>query len=895
MSIPDDVKMTPWLDQYKIFKEQYPDALLLFRMGDFYELFFDDARKAAAALDIALTARDHDKKIPMAGIPYHALNIYLGRLIKAGYRAAICEQIGEVPAKGIVERRIIRVVTPGTYVPEENNYTDYDAGRLAAVMPAKNRVAMAFLSVDTGRLEAGTLVKRDAAALLSAFAPSEVIYPANIPEQKILKILPFLSGYSLVEIKGDAFKIENAASRLSSALKNKKLISFGIKDEDPCVGAAWATLDYLSATQFSTVRHVLTIKPLAINDRMNLDEAAQHNLELIPETSQGGASLFSCLDKCRTPMGRRTLRDWILRPLMDIDAIKRRQDAIGVLVNSPEKISPLQDLLAGARDIERALSRLSIGAGTPRDLASIRDTLKLIPDIANLDFNNDFNNKENALAALIKYLPVDEMKNLENYLDGALEDDLPRTLNAKPVIRSEFNKELASWRDAIERGNEWLNEYLERERAASETPRLKTGFTQASGYYLEVGKAGLKVTPPHFERRQTLVNSQRYTTPELREFQDKMARSEDEIARLELSLYQNVIDNVMEHSAGLQTTGRLLGVLDCVTSSAVITRERGYTRPDVNNSMDFIIKSGRHPVLEAIMTDAAFVPNDIILGGDNARIIILTGPNMAGKSTWLRTAALLAIMAQAGLWIPADSASIGLVDRVFTRIGARDDLSRGNSTFMVEMLETANILNNVMPRSLVILDEIGRGTATWDGMSIAWAVLEYLLYERPNARVLFATHYHELACLEWNESKNKNAVKNYSMAVSEGKNGISFLHQVIPGPAGRSYGIEVARLAGLPVSVLKRAFELLEIFEEAEFKNLKNIKSIEHIEKFKELTTKTKLEQSALKRQISLFSPEADGIIEEICDLDLDNMTPMQALKILGKLKAKALEAKNAL
>ena len=861
MTIPDDVKLTPWMDQYWKFKDQYPDALLLFRMGDFYELFFDDARVAASVLDIALTARDSEKKIPMAGVPHHALNIYLGRLIKAGYRAAVCEQIGEVPAKGVVERRVVRVVTPGTYVPEEES----GAGHLAAVLPLPGCLAVALLSVDTGRLEAGTLPDREAAALLSAFAPGEVLYPSNVSEKK----LPgFVREYALRPAALESFKTENAARRLASALghsgKPARLAGFGIDEADPCVGPAWAVLDYLSATQFSAVRHVLRVTPLQAKGRMSLDAAAQRNLELIPETASG-PSLLSCLDRCRTPMGRRTLREWLLRPLMDVEAIARRQDAIGLLVEAPADMSRLQDLLAGTRDVERALSRLSLGAGGPRDLAALRDTLRLLPGLTVLTFPEP-------LAGLLASFP--DLAPLREYLDGALEEDLPRTLGMGPVIRSDFNEELASWRDVSGKGEAWLAEYLEKERAACGSPRLRTGYNRAFGYYLEIGKAGLATVPDHFERRQTLVNAERYVTAELREFQDKMARSEDEIARIEARLYQDVVERVVEEGAALQMTGRLLGILDCLTSCGSIARERNYTRPRVDESMELTIRGGRHPVLETTLTDTTFVPNDVRLGGENARVIILTGPNMAGKSTWLRMTALLSIMAQAGMWVPAEEASFGLVDRVFTRIGARDDLVRGSSTFMVEMLETANILNNVTDRSLVILDEVGRGTATWDGMSIAWAVLEHL-HGSSQARVLFATHCHELTCLE----ERLDGVKNYSMAVDEGPDGIVFLHQIVPGPADRSYGIEVARLAGLPAPVLRRAFELLEIFEK---------------EGFERSSIPEPLPQEALKRQILLFSPETDAIVEELAEMDVDNLTPLRALQVLAKMKEKSARVRSA-
>ena len=848
--IPDDVKLTPWLEQYKSFCEEYPDALLLFRMGDFYECFFDDARQVAATLDIALTARDPEKRIPMAGIPHHALNAYLGRLIRAGFRAAICEQIGDVNPKGLVERRVVRVVTPGTYVPEENTG---DTGHLAAVYPLKGRVAVALLSVDTGRLEAGTVSTREAEAAIAAFTPGEVLYPSNVRN-----IPDFLNVYNLLAVSPETFKTENAAGRLKSALNTSRLAGFGIDERDPSVGSAWAALDYLSATQFSTLNHVLKIAPLTVRDRMSLDTSAQRNLELIPETSGDSVSLFTCLDRCRTSMGRRTLRDWILRPLTDIKAIERRQKSIAVMADAVSECAELLDALAGTRDVERSLSRLALGTGTPADLGAIRDTLRIIPAIKAIPL-------EEPVKSVMNSIP--DLQDLSGYLEGALEDVLPRNFAAGSVIRSSFSQDLAYWREIYSGGEKWLSQYVEKEREATATPRLKSGYTNAYGYYLETGKNGLTVQPDYFRQTQTLVNAKRYTTPELKAFEAKMNNSTAEIARIEGDLCRQVMDKVISYSAQLQMTGRLLGILDCAASSAGLARERGYVCPVVDNSDVIEIKGGRHPVIEAELRDTGFVPNDVTLNPDS-RIIIITGPNMAGKSTWLRMTALIAVMAQAGLWVPAESARLGLVDRVFTRIGARDDLVRGSSTFMVEMLETANILNNITDRSLVILDEIGRGTATWDGLSIAWAVLEYL-QAGSKSRVLFATHLHELTCLE----ERLPGVKNYSMAVSEGKEGVLFLHQVVSGPAGRSYGIEVARLAGLPDTVLRRAFELLNVFE----RDGADVKDVP-----------APLPLNALKRQIMMFSPESDAVIEELAGMDTDNITPLEALKILHRLSVKS-------
>ena len=852
--IPSDIKITPWIEQFKTFKEQYPDALLLFRMGDFYEMFFEDARQAASVLDIALTARDPEKKIPMAGIPHHALNSYLPRLVKAGFRAAICEQIGEPNPKGLVERRVIRVVTPGTYLPEDEAG---ESAHLAAVWPVKGKIAMALLSVNTGQLEAGTLNPRDAEAMLSAFAPGEVLYPSSV------KTLPeFLNAYNLRAVTPETFKPENASGRLKSALHASRLEGFGINDGDLCAGPAWATLDYLTATQFSSLNDVLKLSPLLIKDRMSLDSAAQRNLELIPETSGGSVSLMSSIDRCRTNTGRRTLKDWLLRPLMDIKAISRRQNAIGVLVSSPGECAELQDCLAGTRDIERSLSRLALGTGSPVDLGAIRDTLRIIPRIKLITLDEPLRELRDS---------IPDMSDISTYLEEALEERLPRNFGAYPVIRSSFSRELATFRELSQKGDEWLAQYVERERVATKTPKLKSGFTNAYGYYLESGKSGLTIQPDYFRQSQTLVNAIRYTTPELKQFEARMRNSEAETARIEGELYRDVVANVLEHSRELQLTGRLLGMLDCTASAAEVARSRGYSCPTVDDSDVIAIKGGRHPVIENELKEAGFVPNDVNIDREG-RIIVLTGPNMAGKSTWLRMSALLVIMAQAGLWIPAESARIGLVDRVFTRIGARDDLVRGSSTFMVEMLETANILNNVTDRSMIILDEVGRGTATYDGMSIAWAVLEYL-HGASKARVLFATHYHELTRLE----ERLEGVKNYSMTVAEGKEGIMFLHHVAPGAAGRSYGIEVARIAGLPDVVLRRAFELLGIFEKDGLK-VRDIPA--------------PLPQVALKRQIMLLSPESDAIIEELAQLDTDNITPMEALKILHRLKEKSVNAR---
>jgi DNA mismatch repair protein MutS len=821
LTIPDGVKLTPWLAQYKQWKDEYPDALLLFRMGDFYECFFDDARVVSSTLGIALTSRDPEKSIPMAGIPRHALQGYLARLIRAGHRAAICEQIegqgaeqGPGPGQGpgkIVARRVVRVITPGTWVPDAENSDEGrsggdSAGRLAAVMLVKGgggeaRMAVALLVSGTGRLEAGTLSVPEGAAFVSAFNPGELLHPASLKPDDLP---PSLRTFAALAQPNEIFRASSAAEHLKSVIGTRSLEGIGLgraSEEDPCVGPAWAVLNYLSSTQFSAVRHVLKITKLKSLEYMYLDEATIKNLEILPEAGDSrNGSLFAALNRCRTPMGRRSLRDWLLRPLMDVAAIAKRQDYIGCLVSDPAVLAALQDALAECRDVERACARLAMGTGTPGDVRAIRDTLRLMPRLRSMTLAEP-------LAEVLRAFP--DLSLLLGYLDEALEEILPNALGQGPVIRSSFDAQLASWREMSENGTTRLDEYLEHERAETGV-RLKIGHNSVFGYYLEASRTA--ALPDRFVRRQTLANAQRFTTPQLREFEDKLNRAASEIERIEAEIFKSIVERVLDDGMNVQLLGRLAGLLDCVASLARAALERGYVRPVVNGGSGLTIRGARHPVLEAMLP---FVPNDVDLstmGG--SRIIILTGPNMAGKSTWLRMTALLAVMAQAGSWIPADSGEFGIIDRVFTRIGARDDLTRGNSTFMVEMLETADILNNVTPRSLVILDEVGRGTATWDGMSIAWAVLEYLCEgDSPSwtaPRVLFATHYHELTQME----EHIDGVHNYSMSVSEDSNGIHFLHQVVRGAADKSYGIEVARLAGLPKPVLRRAQELLKIFEE---------------------------------------------------------------------------------
>ncbi len=849
--LPPGVKLTPMLSQYMLWKERYPDCLLFFRMGDFYEMFFDDARKASEILDITLTARDPEKIIPMAGVPWHSMQPYLARLVKAGCSVAICDQMTEPDGKTLVERRVVRIVTPGTYVPEEAG----TGGHLAALLPSGQFLALALLSVETGRLEAGLFPPSEALSLLGSFAPGELLLPLGYV---LPKNFPLAGEFFILPRPREFFSPASGTRWLRQTLSVASLGSFGVRDNSPEAGCAAAALRYLSETQFGAVDHVRRLHPLLSRENLLLDGATAEHLELV---SEDGPSLFSCLNRCRNPMGRRMLREWILRPLLQAEPLKIRQDAVEFLLENDEGRKGLRTLLGECRDIQRATSRLSLGTGTPRDLGALRDTLRLLPSLLPLCGG--------PLGPWVRGIP--DLSPLTALLEAALEEDLPRNAAAGGIIRRGFDPELDEWRAAETGATGWLERYLEKVRSETGISRLKAGYNKIYGYYLEVSRGALSSVPEEFQRKQTLVNAERFVTQEMKTFEEKMARAGEEIARREGELYSRLTAEAAFSLEGLQALGEGLASLDVLASFAEVARERGYVRPVLDDSGDFFVTGGRHPVVEQILTDSPFVPNSYALEGEGKRIVLLTGPNMAGKSTYLRTAALLILLAQTGSFIPAESARMGLFDRIFTRIGARDDLTRGSSTFMVEMVETASILSNLTDRSLVILDEVGRGTSTYDGMSIAWAVLEHLADGCGHLpKVLFATHFHELTCLE----ERFPSMINLSMAVKEEEGEIFFLHQVVLGSADRSYGIEVARLAGLPRPVLKRAFDLLKRFEKEE--------------RTGGLPKRKRREEEG--RQMKLFDSARQGILEELAETDPDGLTPFRALELLYSLREKSRE-----
>lgn len=846
--------MTPMLEQYVYWKKQYPDCLLFFRVGDFYEMFFDDACKASLVLDIVLTSRSKDptNAIPMAGVPYHAVDSYLGRLVAAGYRVAICEQITEPDGKTLVERSVKRIVTPGTWLPE-NSEAD---GKIVACFLLHNKISLAFLTSGSGILRAGTFEKDQALSLLSSFSPNEII----IPKGQLDSISQFTKGFTnlnIVERERSEFTSKTAASWLCRKWGIATLNSMGFDDTEAAVGATYAVVRYLEETQFSQAKHITSVTPIHSSENLVLDQSTQINLELVDASN---TSLYFILNRCKTSAGRKLLKEWILSPLQDIDIICLRQKSIGEFINDHDLRNKLGTVLPLCCDMAKSIGRMTLNMGSPSDLLAIKQTLIALPKIKKLILSSKI---------LSKWATIPDLSTLSLLLSSALSDEVPRFVRDGGIVRAGFDKELDEWRERKNKASTWLSNFEEEERNKTGIRTLKTGVNKVFGYYIEIPKGSVDKAPLNYIRKQTLVSGERYITEELKLFEKNVYSADEEIQAIEERIYYQLIKEVLAQSSSIQTASKFISTIDVLLSLSDVAFERGYICPEIDMSRDFVIRGARHPVIEVALGKEPFTPNDYNFTPDTGqRIAILTGPNMAGKSTYLRMAALITVMAHMGSYVPAEKVKIGLVDRVFTRIGARDELARGQSTFMVEMVETANILRYATDRSLIVLDEVGRGTSTYDGLSIAWAVLEFLhSHENRQARVLFATHYHELTQLP----SFLPGIVNLSMAVKETSNGITFLYKVVPSPSDRSYGIEVAKLAGIPTAVLRRSKELLNQFEsESTDKNNNNADE---------------------KNQMTLFDIKQDAILEELAAVDPDSITPMQALELIYKLKNKSKKA----
>jgi DNA mismatch repair protein MutS len=852
--------VTPVRRQYLRIKKQYPEAIVLFRLGDFYETFDEDARIMSRELEIVLTSREMGKgnKVPLAGIPYHALDSYLARLINRGYKVAICEQLtrpGET--KGMLERDVVRLVTPGTVVEpslldsKSNNY-------LVSVVVGEGEVGLAFVDITTSEFAVTQLPLTRAITELQRLNPSEVIATGGVAIDSLgLKD-------NITRLDGYWFELEVARQTLLDHFGVTTLEGYGCAHLPLAIRAAGAIVHYVTETQKSVLGQLTHLSTYATENFMALDMQTQRNLEIFQGARSGtvDGSLLSVIDSTKTPMGGRLLRKWLGQPLLDVAALSQRQDAIGWFVESSLARKQMVLLLGGVADLERLTNRVRGEIAIPRELVTLRHSLESIPKLREII-------EGGGNTGAIDWLK-DELKPCPEVVDliaRAIVDEPSSTLGEGGVIRPGFSEELDNLRLTSGNAKKYLANLELKERERTGIKSLKVGFNNVFGYYIEVSNANLKQVPQDFIRKQTLLNGERFFTPELKEYESMILNARDRMEEMETDLFRRVCKQVAAESERVLALAGALAHLDVFSSLAEVAVRHNYVRPELNDGKEIDIKQGRHPVVERSLEQGSFVPNDIYLSNDDAQLIVLTGPNMSGKSTYLRQVALIVLLAQIGSFVPAQVAKIGVVDRIFTRIGARDDLAAGQSTFMVEMVETANILNNATPRSLLILDEIGRGTSTYDGLSIARAVAEYIHnYKGLGAKTVFATHYHEMVALAGYLPR----VKNFNVAVIEEAGKVIFLHKIVPGGVDKSYGIHVAQLAGLPKSVLHRAREVLTELE-SDSREAKPKKRKEPVQ------------------QIPLFGQKS-ALEGELQNLDIDGMTPLEALNKLYELQKKARE-----
>jgi len=876
---------TPLMRQYAAVKKEHPNALLFFRLGDFYELFFEDAVVAAKELQITLTSRNKEKglAIPMCGVPYHAAEGYIAKLIRKGFKVAICEQMEDPRmTKTLVKREVTRVVTPGTAADsqlgaEENNF-------LAAVAQHGDALGLALLDLSTGEFRATEFHGSDAARRvreeLLVLRPREVLCAGSLPlfdqpkQQSVISQPSARPRMASVEnatwaetpLDDWVFAPDYAIPLVENHFGVLSLEGFGLAERPAAASAAGAILHYVRSTQRGALTHVDRIGYYERQDCLVLDAVTVRNLEILePLFSGGGDSLtvFRSLDCTTTPMGKRLLRAWLLRPSIDREQIKYRLDAVEAMVRDLVAREELRRAMDGILDLERLLSRVTLEAANPRDLMTLGASFAKLPGVR---------------AALAKFSAerllhlrdkCDELADLRERIAATIEDEPPLTLNDGGVIRAGVDTALDELRDLNRNSKQYIAQIEQRERQRTGIGSLKVKFNSVFGYYLEISKANLQNAPADYERKQTLVNAERFTTPELKEYETKVLDAQEKIVEIERRLFAELRAAIAGEAKRIRQTALALAEIDVLAGFATQASNQNYCRPTIDDSNDVEIVDGRHPVIEQQNLSGVadrFVPNDLYLNGTTHAVLVITGPNMGGKSTYLRQAALIVLMAQMGSYVPARSARLGLVDRIFTRIGASDNLARGRSTFMVEMTETAAILNTATPRSLILLDEVGRGTSTYDGLAIAWAAIEYI-HANTRAKTLFATHYHELTEL----AERLSGVKNFHVTVKESGGGIVFLRKVVEGAADKSYGIEVAKLAGLPADVIGRAREVLAEHESAE----------------KSAVTHLAKDDNAVSGpvQLTIFTPLSQKIVDRIKETDLNLISPLEALNLLHELK----------
>ena len=875
-------ELTPMMKQYMQTKEEYKDCILFYRLGDFYEMFFDDALTASKELEITLTGKNCglEERAPMCGIPYHAVDSYLNRLVSKGYKVAICEQVEDPKtAKGIVKREVIRVVTPGTNLDTQgldetkNNY-------IMCIVYMADRYGLSVADVTTGEylvteLDSQTKLMDE----LYKFMPSEIVCNEAF----------YMSGLDLDDLKNrlhmaiyslEAWYFDDALCRetLQEHFKVASLEGIGLSDYECGMIASGALLKYLEETQKNSLSHMSRLTRYATGNYMVLDSATRRNLELVEtlREKQKRGSLLWVLDKTKTAMGARTLRKYVEQPLIDKKSIVKRLDAVAELKDNAICREEIREYLNPVYDLERLVGKITYQSANPRDLIAFQSSLSMLPSVKCIlkDMESD----------LLKeiYEELDPLEELCDLVGRAIQEEPPLAMKEGGIIKDGYNEEVDRLRKAKSEGKNWLADLETKEREKTGIKNLRIRYNKVFGYYLEVTNSFKDLVPDYYTRKQTLANAERYIIPELKELEDTILGAEDKLCALEYELYCEVRNTIAAELTRIQRTAKAVAKLDVIASLALVAERNNYVRPKINEKGVIDIRDGRHPVVEKMIPNDMFIANDTYLDDKKQRISIITGPNMAGKSTYMRQAALIVLMAQLGSFVPASSANIGLVDRIFTRVGASDDLASGQSTFMVEMNEVANILRNATSKSLLILDEIGRGTSTFDGLSIAWAVVEYISNSKLlGAKTLFATHYHELTELEGKISN----VNNYCIAVKEKGDDIVFLRKIVKGGADKSYGIQVAKLAGVPDSVIERAKQIVEELSTADITGKVKDIAVQGSETKKK--TQKKLDEVDLT-QFSLFDTvKDDDVLNELKELDISHMTPMDAMNKLYQLQNK--------
>jgi DNA mismatch repair protein MutS len=867
--------ITPLMKQYLEIKNQYRDAILFFRVGDFYEMFYEDAKIGSKILEIALTSRDKNKEeaVPLCGVPYHAATSYIAKLIRAGWKVAVCEQMEDPkqarlqPGGGIVKREVVRVITPGTVI-EPDLLEAKEPLYIASIASTRTKavgemIGLAYLDLSTGEFR--ITETHDPSRLspeVASINPKELLLPEHMKDPAGRRIN---SGWPVQHLPDWHFAPDLAGQFLRNHFGVHSLEGYGCSEQSAAVSAAGALLRYVTDNQKGFVRNITTLKWHALEDHVVLDPITQKNLELTfcnQKIKEG--SLLAVLDKTQTAMGARLLRAWLLRPLLDLQEIEKRQAAVEAWMEDYSTRVDLRSRLSQIHDLERLIGRISLGATNARDLVMLKSSLGSLPELQKLVRSC----QTPAIQEMI--LPWDDLQDIYQIIDTAIKENPSAQLHEGDLIKEGVHPTLDELRSIARDGKTWITKLEAQERQRTGIDSLKIRYNQVFGYYIEITRANLHLVPPDYIRKQTLVNAERFLTPELKTLEEKVLGAEGQITELEFKLFEEIRIKVAQEAARIQTMARLLAALDVLATLAEVAHTNHYVKPQVTEELEIRIVDGRHPVLERLATSDRFIPNDTILDGEEHRLLIITGPNMAGKSTYMRQVALIVLMAQMGSFVPAREATVGLVNRIFTRVGASDDLTSGRSTFMVEMNETANIVNNANSKSLIILDEIGRGTSTFDGISIAWAVAEYL-HTRIQARTLFATHYHELTDL----AAHYPGIQNLKAAVREWNDEIIFLRKIVEGGADRSYGVQVARLAGLPQQIIHRAKEVLA-----------------HLEP--QISRVAPPDPNSPPPQPDLFEDSpAKALLEEIANLDPLKMTPLEALTKLDDLQKKAKSLKE--